>query len=314
MDDLQRVAAENVVAALRGDVPPICSIKKWPTAPIVAGSITRKQSMKTNPSPTRPLFSQQKLPLLVASLSNPTRSQTICTMRNAIFDGAEAFMLHMEKLNQEHVCEQDLKTIINYAGDKPVFTMNYRHGEKKTDEQLIEEQLMAIRAGASMIDMMGDMFAPSPRELSRDSGAIDRQLQVIEQVHALGGEVLMSSHVWEYMTADETLAHAKALEARGADFVKIAMCVHSEAEMLESLGSTVRIKNELKVPFLHICMGQWGKVLRAVSPLFGSCFALCVQSYTEGGHKEKPLLRAEKAVLDNIDWMHARNPDTGTKT
>lgn len=261
-----------------------------------------------------PLFSRQKLPLIVASLSDPTPNQTICTMRNAVFDGAEAFMLHLEKMRQEYLREDELRRIFDYAGDKPLFTMNYRASGGKPDELLIEEQLMAVRAGASMIDMMGDMFAPSPRELTRDAAAIDRQKQIIDQVHEMGGEVLMSSHVWEYMTPEETLAHAKALEARGADFVKIAMCVHNEAEMIEALRATVRVKNELKVPFLHICMGQWGKLLRAVSPMFGSCFALCVQSYTEAGHKEKPLLRAEKVVLDNVDWMHARNPYTGTRT
>lgn len=268
--------------------------------------------MKNITHSTRPLFSQQKLPLLVASLTDPTPTKAICTMRNAIFDGAEAFMVHLEAMKQEHLCEDDLKTIFNYAGDKPVFTMNYRRLDGKTDEQLVEEQLVAVRAGASMIDMMGDMFDHSPRELSQDGRAIDRQQQVIEEVHALGGEVLMSSHVWEYMNIEETLSHAKALEARGADFVKIAMCVHNEAQMLESLNATVLVKNELKAPFLHICMGQWGKLLRAVSPMFGSCFALCVQSYTEAGHKEKPLLRAEKAVLDNVDWMRARNPYSRT--
>jgi 3-dehydroquinate dehydratase len=222
-------------------------------------------------------------------------------------------MLHLEAMKQEHLCEEDLKAIFNYAGDKPVFTMNYRRSDEKTDEQLVNEQLMAVRVGASMIDLMGDMFDPSPRELSQDRHAIDRQQQVIEEVHALGGEVLMSSHVWEYLTPEQALSHAKALEARGADFVKIAMCVHNEAQMLESLQATVLVKNELKVPFLHICMGQWGKLLRAVSPMFGSCFALCVQSYTESGHKEKPLLRAERAVLDNVDWMRARDPYAGTR-
>ena len=263
----------------------------------------------------KPLFSQQKLPMLLTSLTDPTPAKTICTMRNAIFDGTDGFLLHMEVLKQEHLCETDLKTIFNYACDKPVYTMNYRRANSgKTDEQLIAEQLMAVRAGASMIDMMGDMFDPSPMELAQDSRAIARQQEVIEEVHALGGEVLMSSHTWVFMTAEETLAHTQALEARGADFIKIAMCVHSEAEMLEALRITAVVENELRVPFLHICMGQHGKLHRAISPMLGSCFALCVQSYTETGHKEKPLLRAEKTVLDNIDWMPARNPYLGTRT
>ena len=269
--------------------------------------------MKDSEPPTKHLFSRQRLPILVTSLTDPTPTKTICTMRNAIFDGTDAFMLHMEALKQEHICENDLLMICNYACDKPLYTMNYRRPNGKTDEQLIEEQLMAVRAGASMIDMMGDMFDPSPLELTWDSRAVDRQKQVIEEVHALGGEVLMSSHVWVYMTAEEALAHAKALEDRGADFVKIAMGVHNEEELLASLRTTALVKNELKIPFLHICMGQWGKLHRAISPTLGSCFALCVQSYTEAGHKEKPLLRAEKAVLDNIDWMRARDPYLGTR-
>ena len=67
-------------------------------------------------------------------------------------------------------------------------------------------------------------------------------------------------------------------------------------------------------PFLHICMGQYGKLHRAIGPLLGSCFALCVQHYTEAGHKEKPLLRAERMALDNIDCKPARNIYIGTKT
>jgi 3-dehydroquinate dehydratase len=262
----------------------------------------------------KPLFSRRKLPMLVTSLTDSTPARTICTIRNAIFDGTDGFMLHMEALNPEHLCETDLKTIIDYACDKPVYTMNYRRpNSKKTDEHLITEQLMAVRAGASMIDMMGDMFDPSPMELTHNRRAITRQQQVIEKVHALSGEVLMSSHTWVFMTAEETLIHAQALKGRGADFVKIAMCVHTEEEALDAMRTTYLVKKELGIPFLHICMGQYGKLHRAISPMLGSCFALCVQSYTETGHKEKPLLRAEKAVLENLDWYPARNVYLGTR-
>ena len=264
--------------------------------------------------PVKPLFSQQKLPMLVTSLTDATPPKTISTMRNAIYDGTDGFMLHMEMLNPEHFCETDLKTIIDYACDKPVYTMNYRRpNDAKTDEQRIAEQLMAVRAGASMIDMMGDMFDPTPMELTQDRHVIARQQQVIDEVHGLGSEVLMSSHTWVFMTAEEILAHAKALESRGADFVKIAMCVHTEQEALDAIRSTALVTRALAVPFLHVCMGQYGKLHRAISPMLGSCFALCVQSYTEAAHREKPLLRAQRAVLENLDWQPARNVYLGTR-
>lgn len=263
---------------------------------------------------SKPLFSNHRLPMLITSLTDPTPAGAISTMRNAIYDGTDGFMLHMETLDPEHVCEADLARIMDYACDRPVFTLNHRRPKTgKTDEELISEQLMAVRAGASMIDMMGDMFGPAPMELAKDTRAVKRQQEVIDEVHALGGEVLMSSHIWVFMTAEETLAHARALEARGADFIKIAMCAHTEEEVLEVMSTTPLVKKELGVPFLHICMGQYGKVHRAISPMLGSCFALCVQAYTEAGHKEKPLLRAEKAIFDSIDRHPARNVYLGTR-
>ncbi|OUS78108.1 hypothetical protein B1748_04920 [Paenibacillus sp. MY03] len=58
--------------------------------------------------------------------------------------------------------------IFNYACDLPIFTMNYRnsHSGDKSDQQLVDEQIMAVKAGANMIDLMGDMFDPSPLELT----------------------------------------------------------------------------------------------------------------------------------------------------
>lgn len=261
----------------------------------------------------KPLFSEQKLPMLLASLSDPDATKAICTIRNAIFDGADGFLMHLSKMKQECINEESLGEVFNFTGDKPLYTMNYRSaGRPKTDEILIDELLMSVRAGASMIDMMGDMFSLAPRQLTFDKDAIRKQRQVIEQVHELGGEVLMSSHVFRYLNTEEVLRHTQELEARGADFIKIAMCVYSEEEALDAIKTTSVVCKALQVPFLHICMGQYGKLHRAIGPKLGSCFALCVQQYTEPGMKDKPLLRAEKVVLENIDYSLARNPMTGT--
>ncbi|MDF2725229.1 MAG: type 3-dehydroquinate dehydratase [Paenibacillus sp.] len=254
------------------------------------------------------LFSEQKFPMLVTSISDSNPDDVICTIRNAMLDGTHGYMIHLEKMAPEHVNPETLRRVFSYTCDKPIYTMNYRgKHSQKSDQQLIDEQIMAVKAGANMIDMMGDMFDRAPLELTRNPEAIEKQKQVIAQVHELGGEVLMSSHTWVYMTTDEVLAHAKELEARGADFIKIAMSVNSEEEMIDSIKTTSVVSKALSVPFLHICMGFHGKLHRAIGPLVGSCFALCVQKYTPAGHKEKVLLRAEKSVFDNIDCGVNRN-------
>jgi 3-dehydroquinate dehydratase len=263
----------------------------------------------------KPLFSQQKLPMLLTSLRDPDAGKTICTMRNAIYDGTDGFLIHLEALRADDMSEDALRKMIAYACDKPLYTMNYRSQDNgKSDEQLMDEQVTAVKAGASMIDMMGDTFDPSLHELTLDATAIGKQRQVIDTVHALGGEVLISSHTGVHMTTDEVLQHARALEAHGADFIKIVTSVRSEEEAVDAMKTTTVVSKALSVPFLHICTGQYGKLHRAIGPMLGCCFALCVQQYTEAGHKEKPLLRAEKLVFDNIDYHPARNVDLGTQT
>ena len=66
------------------------------------------------------------------------------------------------------------------------------------------------------------------------------------------------------------------------------------------------MRKALHVPFLHIAIGQWGKVHRVMAPTLGSSMVLCVQRYTPAGHKDKPLLRATRAVYDNLDWHRFR--------
>ncbi|MDF2722313.1 MAG: type 3-dehydroquinate dehydratase [Paenibacillus sp.] len=248
------------------------------------------------------LFSKQKLPMLVTSLSDRNPDEAICTIRNAILDGTNGFMIHLQKLAPEFINEDSLRRIFNYTCDLPIYTMNYRSDATKTDEQRMEEQIMAVRAGANMVDIMGDMFDRAPRELTFNPEAIEKQKQAIARVHELGAEVLMSSHTSVYLTTEEVLSHARELEARGADFVKVVTRVESEEEMVDSLKTTSVVSKALNVPFLHICMGFHGKLHRAIGPMLGSCFALCVQSYTPAGLKEKVLLRAQKAVFDNVDY------------
>jgi 3-dehydroquinate dehydratase len=62
------------------------------------------------------------------------------------------------------------------------------------------------------------------------------------------------------------------------------------------------LKNELKTPFLHLCMGRYGKLHRVLTPMFGSVMTLCTQEYRAHSLCDQPLLRATKAVYDNIDF------------
>lgn len=263
----------------------------------------------------KPTFIGHQSPLLIAMITENSPEECVPTMRNAIYNGADAFALHLDVLPLRYHNIEDLRRIFVFAQDKPVLSINYRNPSRSdlTDDDLIEGHFTALKAGATMCDIMGDIYDPSFMELSKKKYIIDRQKSLVEKIHSMGGEVLMSSHTWCPMTAQEVIEHAKALESRGADMVKIAMIANNEDEMLEAVKGTALLKRELKVPYLHVCMGQYGKLHRVIAPMLGSAMVLCVPSYTILSHKEQPLLRATRAVLDNIDWKLARDTSIGTR-
>lgn len=253
--------------------------------------------------------------LLTCSLREITPEDNINTIRNAIYDGAEAFMIHLEKLDEAYHNEEDLKRIFNYAGDKPVISVNYRTSKRpgKTDEALLEGQKIAVKAGAGVVDIVGDLFCPGKDEITCDENAILKQKEMIEEIHKLGGKVMLSSHTFRFLTMEETIAHCKALESRGADWVKIAVTANSMEELNEVNHTTAELQKQMKIPFFHCCMGQYGKLHRVYSGLLGSKIVLCVQNYNANSNpKEQPLLRSTKAVIDNLDFTIARERASGT--
>lgn len=245
-------------------------------------------------------------PLLVCSLSDKTEIDAVCTMRNAVFDGADGFLIHLERMDPALWTRDAMRRIFAYAEDKPILTLHYR-STALTDEERARIQLEAVDAGAGCVDVMGDMFGACEGELTFDPAAMERQAWYIDEIHSRGAQVMMTSHIGRFETKDTLIPRVLEMERRGADIVKIAMAVANEDELLASLEETVLMRRTLHVPFLHIATGQWGKVHRVMAPTLGSCMVLCVQRYTPAGHKDKPLLRATRAVYDNLDWHRFRD-------
>lgn len=256
----------------------------------------------------------KRKPLLTCVLTDKTANNCIATIRNAIYDGADAFYLDFTKLDDEFRSVKSLKRIFDYCEDKPMMVMCYRRDFRPdmTDERIAESLLMTIEAGASIVDIVGDLYNPSPLQLSTDSESIEKQKELANKVHSMGGEVMMSSHTWVPMTPEHTLEHARQLLSRNADMIKIACTATNEQEMQYAFDSTIKLKNELGAPYLHVCMGQYGKLHRVISPMLGSSMALCVQEYNGIGMYDQVKLRNTKAVFDNLDWKMARDTSYGT--
>jgi hypothetical protein len=64
---------------------------------------------------------------------------------------------------------------------------------KSSDDDRQILLLGAAYAGASMIDVMGDFYHPSPMEITRNTKAIDKQKRLIDKIHAKGADVVKPS-------------------------------------------------------------------------------------------------------------------------
>lgn len=245
---------------------------------------------------------------LTCSVSDRDEAECISTVRNALYDGADGFLFHLEKLDPAAKNAAALRQIFAYTENRPVLTVNYRTGGTD-DAELASLQLEAVEAGAGCVDVMGDMFGRCEGELTRDREAILRQRDYIDEIHAEGAQVMMSSHILKYIEDDRLMEYAHEFVRRGADIVKLVTGAENEDELMKGLNQTRMLRDNLNVPFLHIIGGRYGRIHRALAPTLGSCMVLCVQRYTPAGNKDKPLLRATRTLYKSLDWGRNRAAD-----
>ena len=234
----------------------------------------------------------------------PSVDETCLLIRNASYDGADAWGIQIENLKPEDQTEANIRTIVSCTGNKPIYATNYRGGKNtgRSDEALAEGLKQLVRCGVTLVDVMGDYYDPTPGELTEDPAAIGKQMKLIDEIHAMGGEVLMSSHVCKFIPAEEVLRIARAHEARGADICKIVTAANSEEEELENLRIITLLKQELHIPFLFLCGGSHCKRHRQLGPLFGCCMWLTVGIYDRYATPMQPLTHAMRTLADTLSY------------
>ncbi len=251
----------------------------------------------------KPTFLKYAKPLLCAMVQEPTPEAMIETICDSLYDGAEAFGIQLENLLPEYRTEETLARIFSYCENKPIYITSYRgrNNQGLSDEQCVDLLLMGVRAGATLADVMGDLYHPEPIQITYDEEAVKKQKALIEKIHALGGEVLISSHFGRFLDEEETLRHAKAQRERGADIVKIVNHSQNEEQQLKNFEIIYRLNKELDCPFLHLANGKKSKLLRQMGPALGVCMYLCMNSYhLPQNSKEQPLLRAMHTIRENM--------------
>ena len=137
--------------------------------------------------------------------ADPDRIRELMTL--SIPEGAEAFGMQFEQLRPEYRTKETYRELFAFAGIRPVYATNYRTGYngEKTDDQLAAELLEIAECGATLCDMMGDYFDRQPDEMAVHPSPIEKQQELIAQLHQRGAKVLMSSHIFRFTPAERVL-------------------------------------------------------------------------------------------------------------
>ncbi len=251
----------------------------------------------------RPLFSQERFPVLTGIFSGETPEALIAAARNAEAEGARGVAAQLWNLKPEFRTAEALRRVVESISLPMMFTF-YRNDKwcASSDAERQELLLTAASAGGAMIDVMGDLYDPSPHEITSCKTAIERQMELIGQIHARGAEVVISSHTGAARSSDEVVEHMQALEQRGADMVKIVTHVATTAELAEAFKTTIALQESLQTPFIHLCSGPLSRPHRFIGPTLGAAICFAVSCYSAEHLYPQPTIRAMKAALDAVNW------------
>lgn len=239
-------------------------------------------------------------------MGEKTPAADLALIRNGVYDGAHAFAVHLEHLPQADHTDDVLRRLTQ-ATSKPIMLLHYRkpqtEGTAYTDEERMALLERCIRCGATAIDLTADTYDASPLEFTAKPEAVDRQKAFIDRIHSLGGEVIMSSHITDQSrTCEQVLEQMKAVEARGCDIAKIVTQADTEEAFVEGIRTTLALRREMKVPFIHLLTGRFAAPHRFLAPTLGNSLTFCVERYTEEYNTSQPPVRCMLDALQAYGW------------
>ena len=248
-------------------------------------------------------FLNQSRPMLTVMLQCETPETAISRIRNANCLGADAYGLQVESLTPEYHNPETYQRIFSEMKGRPSYVTYYRgkSNEGKSDEELAEGLISLAQSGATLCDVMGDMFCKHPEELTDNEEAIQKQMALIDKLHGFGAQVLMSSHLYQYAPAQRVLEIAFEQKRRGADIIKIVTKANNMEQQIENLRITNLLKEALGASFLFLSGGECS-LHRKLGIKLGCCMALCVYEHDAHSTASQPLLSSMKTVRDLFEY------------
>lgn len=265
-------------------------------------------------------ISNLQSPVLAGVIREKNKRAAIAEIMNCTYNGAAMADLHLSCLENTDV--DTLREIVNES-KIPILALNYnqtydfQNAGYDNDNDRVESMLRAIKAGAAGLDMQGYTFDEkskngffgediysftkgNPKEIVTDEAIISKQCELIEKVHSMGAEVLMSCHPGIPMNTQQIVELALFMEKRKPDIIKIVSIANSDEDLIESFKAMITLKKEVKTPVSYHAGGKAGNLSRIVNPVLGGHMIFCVDNFSEGSNIQQPGLKAIKPIVDNI--------------
>jgi len=249
----------------------------------------------------RPSFLALKRPILCSIIEAPDTATAMGAIRNDEMDGADAFAVNSALLSPESLEEENARRLIRCTG-MPMMFFSYRSKNLAdwTDEERGKLQLRLAEQGAACLDVMGDYFDPSEFEFTRDSAAIAKQRQLIKDIHSVGAEVVISSHMPVPRTAEQVLEQMSGMRDRGADIAKMITWIDKPEEFTEAVRTYALLNEKLGIPYIFLCNGRYAHLVRHMAPHLGSVLSFSVPRYGALSVGTQPLTRNLRQTIDAI--------------
>ena len=275
----------------------------------------------------RKSFVNNPKPILAAVIRERTPREAIAEIKNYAIHGACGADLHLSCLDEQYRNVESIAQIVNQS-PLPILGLNYNQDldwvvTETTEEERIALLMMSIDAGAAGIDMQGYTFdrhshfafneefahldysfiKNKPREVVLDPKIIEKQCDLIEQIHFKGAEVLLSNHLLIPMKTDELVEFCLFIEKRKPDMIKIVTQCETEEDMLECFKAMATIKKEIKTPVTLFSNGATGTLTRIINPMLGGFMVFTSDGFNARSNFTQMDLQTIKQVLDGVDKL-----------
>ncbi len=196
-----------------------------------------------------------RVPVITAVLTH----LSVDAVLRAKASGAEIIELRLDLLSAEQRDDVNIKAFLKGV-NMPVILTNRSKEEggsfTGTEAERIE-MLLGITA-TGLVDAVDIEFAAEGKE------------DVIEMAKRMNIPVIISLHDFTGMPAqDEILEIIEAMYSAGASIAKVAVTPGNRLESLNLLRLTEQVSSEGRA-IIAIGMGDWGRHLRVIAPLYGS--------------------------------------------